>query len=134
MDTTPQAGVKYVYTVRGMDQTGKYVTTYDTTGVSATILVVIDKTSPKLLGTEVTADGIRILWKNNQGVTDYAVFRKACGGKWSKLGESLGSEYLDTTPQAGVQYVYTVRGRNSSGAYVTTYDTQGVSAILDLHE
>ncbi len=131
-DLTAVAGTLYYYTVRGIDQAGKYVTAYDTTGISATIPVV--KTAPKLIGTEVTADGIRVLWENNQGVADYYVFRKTIGGKWNKLGVSLGSEYLDTTPQAGIEYVYTVRGRNGSGAYVTAYDTQGVSAILDLHE
>ena len=36
LDKTAQPGVRYIYTVRGIDESGKYVTSFNATGVSAT--------------------------------------------------------------------------------------------------
>ena len=141
-DSTAEAGKTYIYTVRGMDQRGKYVTDYDANGVSATITSQqeeqLDKSSPVLLGATASVNGITVTWKANRGVYEYAIFRKEAGGKWTKIietnvMETAGSicSCLDRTAEAGKTYVYTVRGMEKNGSkYVTSYDTNGVSTTM----
>ena len=146
VDGTAQAGVTYSYSVRGMNSAGKFVTSYDTTGVSATIRVAepLDKSSPVMTGATAGTNGITVSWKANSGVDKYTVFRKTAGGKWAKYAESTGTangtkavagatcNYIDASAEAGVTYYYTVRGMNAAGSFVTSYDTTGVSAAIQM--
>ena len=109
-----------------------------------TLSAALDKSSPVV--TEVTsgAYGVIITWTANSGVFKYTIFRKEVGGKYTKLVETTGSgtegvkavagstcSYVDGTATAGTTYVYTVRGMDASGKYVTSYDTNGVSATAE---
>ena len=146
VDGTAQAGVTYSYSVRGMNSAGKYVTSYNTTGVSATISVAepLDKSSPVLVGATAGANGNTLSWIANSGVDKYTIFRKVAGGRWAKYAESTGTangtkavagatcNYVDASVEAGVTYCYTVRGMNAAGSFVTSYDTTGVSAVVQV--
>ena len=139
-DVTAQVEIDYTYTVRGMNEEGKYVTNYDTTGVGAKMSEPLDKNSPKLQGVSASTEGITLTWTANSGVFKYTIFRKVGSGKWTKVGETTGNgnetvktaarstcSYLDATAKANVTYIYTVRGMDEQGKYVTSYDTNGVS-------
>ena len=139
-DVTAQVETNYTYTVRGINKNGKYVTSFDATGVSAKINEPLDKSSPKLQGASASTEGITVSWTANSGVFKYAVFRKVGSGKWTKLGETTGSgnesvkatagstcSYLDTTAKANITYTYAVRGIDEQGKYITSFDANGVS-------
>ncbi len=143
VDTTAKAGVTYIYTVRGMNLSNKYVTSYDANGVSAMIpKETLDKTSPVLTGATADTNGVTVTWIANSGVPKYAVFRKVAGGKWTKVAETTGTangnkanagsacSYVDQTVVAGTSYIYTVRGIDANGKYVTSFDANGVSVTV----
>ena len=128
-DTTAQVGVTYFYTVRGMSAAGKYLTSYDQTGVSATIPApVIDKNAPTLTGISGSDNGITVTWAQNAGVNNYGVFRRTANTKWTWIADAAGTSYTDSGVNAGEEYFYTVRGKNEQGKYVTAYDTTGIGA------
>ena len=143
LDTTATAGHTYCYTVRGVNAAGSYVTSYDTTGMSVKLEESIDKSSPVLLSATADGSGVTIAWKANSGVVQYAVFRKTIGGKWGKVRETTGTpsgtqasagetcNYLDETVQSGVTYIYTVRGIDAAGKYVTSYDASGIMVLAE---
>jgi hypothetical protein len=148
IDGTAVAGKTYTYTVRGLDESGDYITDFDANGVTATMpeAEVLDETSPVLVGATAGAKGITVTWTANSGVFKYAVFRKVAGGKWARIAETTGSGtegvkaaagttccYVDGTAEAGTTYTYTVRGLDESGNYVTNFDANGVKAkgVLD---
>ena len=123
--------------MRGLNKNGKYVTDFDATGLTAEIL---DTSSPVLRGATAGANGITVTWTANSGVPKYAVYRKVTGGRWTKVGETTGSgdesvkatagstcSYKDGTAEAGTTYIYTVRGMDESGKFVTSFDANGVS-------
>ena len=140
VDGTAAAGHTYDYTVRGINEAGKYITSFDATGKSVTVDEILDASSPVLGGVSAGANGITVTWTANSGVFKYAVFRKVAGGKWTKIGETTGSgtegvkatagsicSYDAGTVEAGTTYTYTVRGLDESGKYVTSFDANGVS-------
>ena len=146
VDKTAEAGKTYVYTARGMDENGKYVTSYDVNGVTVTVTAaeVLDKTSPVLGSATAGTNGITVTWTANSGVFKYTVFRKEAGGKWTKVAETTGSgnegvkaaagstgSYVDGSAVSGKTYLYTVRGMDESGKFVTSYDTNGMSVMAE---
>jgi hypothetical protein len=137
VDGTAVAGTTYTYTVRGIDESGKYVTNFNATGVTATMTTALDASSPVLGGATAGANGITVTWTANSGVIQYAIFRKVAGGKWTKVGETTGTaagtscSYIDGTAVAGTTYTYTVRGLDEGGKYVTTFNANGVSATAE---
>ena len=143
VDGTAVDGTTYTYTVRGLDEDGKYVTNFNANGVTATMTIpeVLDASSPVLGNATAGANGITVTWTANSGVPKYAVFRKVAGGKWKKVAETTGSgdeavkaaagstcSYADGSVAAGKTYIYTVRGLGEDGKYVTNFDANGVSA------
>ncbi|MBQ9488729.1 MAG: hypothetical protein IJU80_02225, partial [Lachnospiraceae bacterium] len=97
LDATVTAGHTYAYTVRGINDAGKYVTSYDTVGLSVKLEETIDKSSPVILSVTAGNDGVAVTWKANVGVPGYVVFRKTDSGRWTKLNEVTGTNYLDAT-------------------------------------
>ena len=127
-DKTAKAGVKYIYTVRGVASDGKTLSTgYDKTGVTATALPATVK-----LGTaKAGANGIKVTWSKAEGAVKYRVYRKSAGTDWTTLTSSAtGTSYTDRTVKAGVKYTYTVRALNSVNRLSGGYDKNGVSAVI----
>ena len=141
-DATAAVGHSYTYTVRGMNENDKYVTSYNTNGLKVTLGEALDKSSPVLLGANAGEDSITVTWKANSGVDKYAIFRKTGSGKWTKVAVTTGTAnggkaragfscmWVDRAAEAGVTYGYTVRGMDAGDKYVTSYDTNGVSAKI----
>lgn len=149
VDSTAEPDTTYIYTVRGMSEDGKYITNYDNAGISACLSgsqqaeEILDKSSPVLTGAVADENGIVISWIANSGVDKYMIFRKTEGGKWTKIVETTGTpdgnkasagttcSGFDTTAEAGITYIYTVRGMDSSGKYVTSYNAEGLSILIN---
>lgn len=79
-----------------------------------------------LLKAENAYGGVKITWKPVENATDYIVYRKAEGAKkWTSVGSTAATSYLDKTAQNQVKYTYTVRARNALG--LGGFDKNGVS-------
>ena len=128
VDKTAKAGVKYIYTVRGVASDGKTLSTgYDKTGVTATALPA----TVKLTGAKVSGSSIVVTWSKAEGAVKYRVYRKSAGTDWTTLTSSAtGTSFTDRTVKAGVKYTYTVRALNSVNRLSGGYDKNGVSAVI----
>ena len=127
-DKKAKAGVKYIYTVRGVASDGKTLSAgYDKTGVSATALPA----TVKLTGAKVSGSSIVVTWSKAEGAVKYRVYRKSAGTDWTTLTSSAtGTSYTDKKAKAGVKYTYTVRALNSVNGLSGGYDKNGVSAVI----
>ena len=127
-DKTAKAGVKYIYTVRGVASDGKTLSAgYDKTGVTATALPA----TVKLTGAKVSGSSIVVTWSKAEGAVKYRVYRKSAGTDWTTLTSSAtGTSYTDKTVKAGVKYTYTVRALNSVNGLSGGYDKNGASAVI----
>ena len=131
-DKTAKAGVKYTYTVRGINANGTLSSGFDKTGVSATIPGAAPvPANVTLSGATVGSSGITVAWKAAAGAEKYRVYRKdAANPKWKGIANVTGTSWTDKTAKAGVKYTYTVRGINANGALSSGFDKTGVSATL----
>ena len=131
-DKTAKAGVKYTYTVRGINANGTLSSGFDKTGVSATIPGAAPvPANVALSGATVGSSGITVAWRAAAGAEKYRVYRKdAANPKWKGIANVTGTSWTDKTAKAGVKYTYTVRGINANGALSSGFDKTGVSATL----
>ena len=131
-DKTAVAGVKYTYTVRGINANGTLSPSYDSTGVSATMpgAAPAVPANVTLLGAKAVTGGIQVTWQAADGAAQYRVYRKdAANPKWKGIENVTGTSWTDKTAKAGVKYTYTVRGINANGTLSPSYDSTGVSAV-----
>ncbi len=138
-------GKTYYYTVRaynGDETTAKankynaaYWSGYNSSGVSFTVPGL---STPKLSGTKVVNEGIKVSWNSVSNASGYAVFRKTSGGSWKRIGTTTGTSYTDKDGgSSGTTYYYTVRAYLGSksdaldhkydSAYWSSYDKSGVT-------
>ena len=131
-DKTAKAGVKYTYTVRGINANGTLSPGFDKTGVSATIPGAAPvPANVTLSGATAGSSGITVAWRAAAGAEKYRVYRKdAANPKWKGIANVTGTSWTDKTAKAGVKYTYTVRGINANGALSSGFDKTGVSATL----
>ena len=131
-DKTAKAGVKYTYTVRGINANGTLSSGFDKTGVSATIPGAAPvPANVTLSGATAGSSGITVAWRAAAGAEKYRVYRKdAANPKWKGIANVTGTSWTDKTAKAGVKYTYTVRGINANGALSSGFDKTGVSATL----
>ena len=131
-DKTAKAGVKYTYTVRGINANGTLSPGFDKTGVSATIPGAAPvPANVTLSGATAGSSGITVAWRAAAGAEKYRVYRKdAANPKWKGIANVTGTSWTDKTAKAGVKYTYTVRGINANGTLSSGFDKTGVSATL----
>ncbi|MDD6194947.1 MAG: glucosaminidase domain-containing protein, partial [Lachnospiraceae bacterium] len=128
VDRTAQCGVKYYYTVRAY-RTRDGVTywgQYDKTGAQVTT------NNPKVSGitaARTTFNGIKLTWNEVKGATKYIILKKNDNGSWTNIGNTTELSYVDTTPQCGTQYTYTVRACRIYGgkSYYGAINNPGVT-------
>ena len=114
----------YTYRVMCVDSSNSIIGIYDETGKTIAFYDApeLDK-QPTL-----TKDGVTINWHAVKGVTYYRVFRKVMpSGGWKKLADVTTTTYTDKNAAAGSEYVYTVRCVNASGAFISSFDSAGIS-------
>lgn len=121
VDTTVESGTTYIYTVRCITSDGNaYTSDYDRTGKS--VLYIAAPTISSLVN---ATSGIVVNWGAEKGAVNYRVYRRVSGGSWTKVGDTTGTSFTDTTAVAGTVYAYTVRCINANA---TTW-TSGYNAI-----
>jgi fibronectin type 3 domain-containing protein len=114
---------KYTYTVRCIDNLGYYTSYFDTKGLSLNF-----SETPEIVFVENDEEGMHLYWTECAGVAKYRLFRMV-DGKWAKVADTEDLEYTVTDMEVGQGSVFTVRGMNADGKYVTGYDPNGFQAI-----
>lgn len=113
-------GVTFTYTLRAMDERGNFISSYDAKGKEAVYCG-----TPKILYFENSRDeGISMEIYLPQGVKKGRLFLKD-GSTWQPYADFTGDEYVFENPQMDRTYVFTVRGIDNSGNYITPYDDDG---------
>jgi len=117
-------GKTYTYTVRCVDNSGKFTSEYNKDGWKNTFIA-----PPTLSSASNAADGVSLRWSAKPKAGGYRVYRKSDGGSWGRIGDSANTSLTDKTAVSGTKYTYTVRGID--GSRFTTYfsNYQSVSYV-----
>ncbi len=95
---------EYIYTVRAVDQSGKFISSYNTKGWSNRFL-----SPPTLSSVKKDADGMKLSWNAVDHIKNYRVYRKKYGEGWQKLADITATSYVDTNMPANFPYTYTFK-------------------------
>jgi hypothetical protein len=82
--------------------------------------------TPTLSSVANTQTGIKVTWKKATNASGYVVYRKASGGKWTKIKTLSGANtlsYIDTAvaDKSGSTYSYSVQAYNKATDGTVTY-------------
>lgn len=122
-DTTAITGNTYVYTVRCLSEDGKrYISNFDAVNGKIRFMVT------PVFEVENTGDGVLVTWDGVKGAENYRVFKKVAG-RWTALGDTTGTSFVDTTAVSGETYIYTVRCTNAAGTVYTSNFNSGGKTI-----
>ena len=124
MDKTAVNGVQYLYTVRCLDSSNRYISMYDSAGLTITYFA-----APALSTISNINGGVKISWSKSTGASSYRVYRKKPGESWARIGDTTSTSYTDKTAVSGTKYVYTVRSMDSKGALISSFDPSGKTTI-----
>lgn len=124
-DKTAVSGKLYKYGVRCISSDGK---TY-TSGLKSAGKNITYVAAPVISSISNVSGGVKIAWPKTAGAAKYRIFRKTGSGSWTKLADTAAVNYTDKTAANGGTYSYTVRCLNSSGAYVSAYNTTGKTIV-----
>ena len=115
-------GTTYSFTVRCISQDcKKFMSGYSSSGVSLKFYE-----TPFIQYTENTSKGIYIGWNKVSGVSKYRVFIMQ-NGSWKKICD-ISDTGVTITGLEYAGYMFTVRGLDSKGNFITAYDNAGFRA------
>ena len=127
VDKDVRSGSTYTYTVRCLNDKGKYISGADTKGKSRKFIAapVITETS--------SGGGITIKWDKVKGAEGYRVFRREnTSSGWTKLADVTDgkTQYFDKKAELLKEYYYTVRCISSNGkSFTSGFDATGKKAM-----
>lgn len=115
----------YTYTVRALDDRGKYMSDYCAEGWSNVFL-----SAPVLLSAAPSGNAMQITWEPKDGVDCYRVYRKE-GAAWTVIGYADDGSFTDEQVQSGKTYTYTVKGfTEDRQTILTAYRSTGISGAF----
>ena len=112
-DTDVRSGSSYTYTVRCMDASGNYISSYYGEGIRGTYL------SAPVVSVSNGAEGVDIRWDAVTGAEKYRVYYYGSKG-WTKMVDTTETSYTDTDVSSNHNYTYTVRCINAAGTEFTS--------------
>ena len=118
--------VKNVYTVRVVNSKNAYISDYSKAGYTYTLSYGI----PKITSVKVRDGKALISWNKIEGVPKYKVFYKN-GTSWKTIAEESNTEY-SFAMDINETKTFTVRGCDSSGKYITSFDSKGYTFTFRL--
>uniref|UniRef100_UPI003863C6B2 hypothetical protein n=1 Tax=Ruminococcus sp. TaxID=41978 RepID=UPI003863C6B2 len=119
-DTEVTSGNTYQYRLVGLNGAGNVITSTSTRTVTYNAPL-------RVTGLEVGDGGVRVYWNMTSQISKVVVYRMN-SGSWNAITTTSDSSYFDRNVYSGSAYRYTVRGLNSSGAFITDeYDETGMS-------
>lgn len=138
LDTDVESGDTYLYTIRCVSADGKtYTSDFNHNGWLHTYQYGSQQNAdaPELDCIMFDDEDDIYVWVDDsyQGATDFAVFVKE-GSSWRKIGTVKNYEgwilHANHQLTAGRSYYFTIRGIDSSGSYITPFNTQGFRVTL----
>ena len=124
LDDDIKENVKYYYTIRA--KRGSILSsTWNNQGVYATVVTKLENV---VLGAAWSVnEGVKVTWKSIDNAKNYQIYRKTKGDKWHLLSDKITvNEYIDTSVENNVEYIYTVRGL-CNDVISPEWDDKGVS-------
>lgn len=101
-DENIKSGTVYKYTVKAYD--GDEYSPYNTTGWSIEFL-----STPTVKSIENAYGGPKITWSKVTGAAKYEVYRKTKSSKWTSIGSTTSTSYIDSSAKSGTKYYYAIR-------------------------
>ncbi len=109
-DTNVTAGKKYVYTIvsgDGEDYSGRYEKGWSTRFLK----------NPTIKSVKNDVEGPQITWSKASGASKYYVYRKTSkSGKWSYIGSTKKTSFIDENAKNGKKYYYAVKAVDGESA------------------
>ena len=129
IDTACELGTEYTYLMRCLSSDGKtLISEYE--GKKAVTILYSNPVSPKPVLTKV-ANGVKVSWTAEPGVTKYRIYRKTADTNWGVLAVATGTEFVDTTCEIGTEYTYLMRCLSSDGkTLISEYEGKKAATIL----
>ena len=120
-DADVSYGSTYTYTVRCVDEAGKFTSSYNSTGWRYTYYC----DTPQITGFESVGKGVKITWDKVDGAEKYRVYYKGRNG-WTRMGDTTSTTFIDEDVKVGSTYRYTVRCLNSAAnKFTSSYGADG---------
>ena len=113
--------IRYTYSVRALNASGKVVGTYDSKGMSIDYYA-----APTLLKCERESEALVTTWEAVEGITYYEVLRKMGTGSWVSVTITTATSYTDMSVPSGTKCFYTVRCVTAGGSILSAYNPVGV--------
>lgn len=115
--TAAVQGTTYTYTVRALDSSGRYISSFYSLGFSNHY-----QTAPLISNVIPAADGAIVAWSEFGGATRYRIFRRYLDSSgWSRIADVDGLSYTDTGAEKGVPCQYTLRCLDEAGNLTSDY-------------
>lgn len=124
LHTPLEDGAVYSYNIRALDAKGD--TMIDLAASDSVNTFIAPPVIDSLSG---NAEGVELTW-NETAATRYRVYRRITGSGWSRVGETNGTIYLDTTAESGKTYIYTVRCISEDSERFLSYHNSGRSLFF----
>lgn len=122
-DYKVEQGKKYIYTIRCVNDTGKYnLSSYNKTGKT-----VLNLKTPEITKLGNAKDGVKITWGKVSGAEKYRVYVNK-GGTWKTIGNTTSTSFVHKDVESNKTYKYTVRCTSKSGkTFTSMYNNTGWS-------
>lgn len=117
----------YVYTVRCMSANGKFISAFNTAGVSN---MIVATPSPKV---SVMPFSLDVSWDNIAGAAKYRVFCKCKANNmtWTKVADVVGTSHRYSDVVNGNYYYFTVRALNAKGQMISGFKSTAATYFYD---
>lgn len=113
LDKNVRSGVAYTYTVRCMNSSGEYISSYYDEGISGMYLHAPE------FSVSNGAEGVDISWAPVEGAEKYRVYYYGSKG-WTRLVDTTETSFTDKDVVSGYNFTYTVRCINAAGTEFTS--------------
>lgn len=120
--TGVESGKTYTYTVRCVDSSNNFKSSYVKEGFKNTFLK-----APVLTAATNAAGGAKITWEAVNGALNYGVYRKSdTDTSYKRVGTTTSNSFIDTTAISNTTYTYTVRCLSKDGTKAqSSFDATG---------
>ena len=122
LDMDVAFGYRYTYTVRCVNENGRFTSDFNSTGWKHKHYLV----KPRINELSTASNGVSIKWNKVDYAAKYRVYYKNRSGNWVRMVETSGTSYVDSDVAYGYTYTYTVRCVSADGkAFTSDFDTNG---------
>ena len=116
------------FTVRCCDANGNFISGYDSNGFKFTYKLDTPKIK-SVTALNIEGAAVKLSWNAVNGAAHYRVFYKN-GSSWAKIADTDTNSFNWYFVEPNTSYTYTVRCVDSSGNFISDYDSTGYTFKL----